>query len=51
MSPYRQVQAYRCRCNRCGHRWTTGKIPKKCARCKSAYWNLPRVRKRRAPEA
>lgn len=41
----------RCRCNRCEHEWTVPGEPTKgqrCARCKSRYWNLPRVRKRKA---
>ena len=32
-------------CERCGYHWHNwrGKAPKSCARCKSKYWNEPRV--------
>jgi len=34
-------------CNRCYFSWypKTPKLPKLCGRCKSAYWNSPRIRK------
>jgi predicted Zn-ribbon and HTH transcriptional regulator len=32
-------------CNRCGHKWNprAPKEPKVCPKCKSPYWNKPRV--------
>jgi predicted Zn-ribbon and HTH transcriptional regulator len=35
-------QAYECL--RCGYRWTPyhGKRPRRCARCRSPYWDVPR---------
>ena len=34
-------------CNRCKHEWATRnkKDPKYCPKCKSPYWNKPRIRK------
>ena len=34
-----------CVCERCGYSWTTyyQREPKSCAKCKSKYWNQPRV--------
>lgn len=34
------------RCGRCGHEWLpqTTAEPKRCPKCKSPYWNRPRVR-------
>jgi len=34
-------------CNRCGHRWLRRTItdPVQCPKCKTKYWNQPRVRK------
>jgi predicted Zn-ribbon and HTH transcriptional regulator len=31
-------------CLRCGYRWTPyhGKRPRRCARCRSPYWDVPR---------
>jgi len=33
-------------CSRCGHEWypRSPRVPRVCARCKSPYWNRPRVR-------
>ena len=33
-------------CNRCGHIWVprSFRTPKTCPKCKSPYWNTPRVR-------
>ena len=37
------VKVYGCTCERCGHTWeSTKKIPLRCAKCKSVYWNVPR---------
>jgi len=38
------VQGYRC--ERCNHTWVprTMKLPKTCPKCRSPYWNTPRVR-------
>ena len=35
------------RCLRCKHEWipTGDRPPKVCPKCKSPYWNKPRVRK------
>jgi len=34
-------------CNRCGHGWLrrTVKLPAQCPKCKTTFWNKPRVRK------
>jgi len=36
-------------CNRCRYKWFsriyTGELPKRCPRCKSPYWNKPRIKK------
>ncbi len=37
------------KCERCGHEWIPmkeGKAPQLCPKCRSAYWNKPRVRKK-----
>lgn len=37
------------KCGRCGFEWLPrkeGKGPKQCPKCRSAYWNRPRVRKK-----
>jgi len=32
-------------CKRCGNEWVSRvKIPVQCPRCKSAFWNKPRIR-------
>lgn len=35
-----------CKCNRCGHRWLpqTKKLPKRCAKCKSEWWNREKMK-------
>jgi len=34
-------------CSRCGHEWATRQErPLRCAKCKSAYWDQPRVRQK-----
>ena len=41
------VELLGCRC-RCGHEWlprTKGDKPRVCPKCKSPYWNKPRIRK------
>lgn len=40
-------------CERCGHTWLQRKedLPKTCAKCKSPYWNKPRIRKMAATKA
>ena len=38
------------KCGRCGFEWIPrkeGKAPKQCPKCRSAYWNKPRVRHRK----
>lgn len=35
-------------CNRCGHKWLPRvKIPVRCPKCISQYWNKPRRRNRK----
>jgi len=36
----------RMRCGRCGHEWIPrrDRPPKVCSKCKSPYWNRPKVR-------
>jgi len=40
-------------CERCGHIWlpTSQEEPRVCPRCKSPYWNKPRVRARPGEKA
>jgi transposase-like protein len=41
------------KCGRCGFEWLPrkeGKAPKQCPKCRSAYWNKPRTRRRRSKE-
>ena len=42
------------RCERCGHEWiprSAGTVyPKVCPKCKSPYWDTPRVRKKSGAE-
>jgi len=35
------------KCERCGREWTPRQegIPMVCPKCKSPYWNKPRIRK------
>ena len=51
--PVREIEkrGWRCACLRCGYLWTSlgSKPPSKCSRCKSRYWNRPRVRKQYRP--
>lgn len=39
------ITVKKCTCERCGHIWITrGKeSPVVCPKCKSAYWNKPRI--------
>ena len=41
------------KCSRCGHKWHPAKplVPKRCGRCKSPYWDRPRVYKLKTDEA
>lgn len=41
-----QVNAWKC--GRCGHEWIPQIVrePKRCPKCKSPYWNRPRMRPR-----
>jgi len=43
----REIKAKKCICERCGHTWIaqTKTIPISCAKCRSPYWNRPRVKK------
>jgi hypothetical protein len=36
---YKQVMAFECRCDLCGHRWISEAKPVRCAKCKSRIWN------------
>lgn len=46
-----KVPKYQCRT--CGYEWfprnllNPGKLPRECAKCRNAYWNEPRVYKRK----
>lgn len=33
-------KVYHPRCERCGYKWDTLKLPLRCAKCKSPYWNI-----------
>lgn len=30
-------------CERCGHEWIARQIPKRCSKCKTPYWDSPRI--------
>jgi predicted Zn-ribbon and HTH transcriptional regulator len=36
-----KIAVLRCKCDKCGHRWTTktDKAPKTCPSCKNPNWN------------
>ena len=36
-----------CKCERCGYKWQPkdSEPPEVCARCKSRFWNVPKVKK------
>jgi predicted nucleic acid-binding Zn-ribbon protein len=49
--PKIKTDAYQC--GRCGHVWMPRKIekePKVCPKCKSPYWNEPRIENRKVEE-
>lgn len=48
----RTVTVHDCRCERCGHTWTTktDKLPGTCPKCKSIYWDRPRQPRPRRKE-
>ena len=33
-------------CLRCGHQWTGQEHPVTCPKCRSAYWNIPRKKRK-----
>lgn len=37
----------RIKCLRCGHEWypRSTKLPVTCSKCRSPFWNIPKVRK------
>ncbi len=45
--PETKVPGYAC--GRCNHTWVprSMKMPKTCPKCKSPYWNTPRIRETR----
>jgi predicted nucleic acid-binding Zn-ribbon protein len=47
------VEVIHATCGRCGHTWDLrrGRIPKKCPRCFSPYWNAERKHKIHEPRA
>jgi predicted Zn-ribbon and HTH transcriptional regulator len=47
-----QRSVWVCTCRRCGATWTSRglKKPRSCSKCKSRYWNSPRVRARKKPQ-
>ncbi len=45
--PYRAVKMVYAVCSRCGHEWIPrhkGSPPETCPKCRSPYWDKPRVR-------
>jgi hypothetical protein len=36
---YKEVQAFECECEVCGHGWLARALPGRCAKCKSRKWN------------
>jgi predicted Zn-ribbon and HTH transcriptional regulator len=47
----RTFTGWECTCSRCEYEWVSlGRKPsKRCPRCKSPYWDRPRVRLQKAP--
>jgi len=40
-----RIKSWVYKCERCGHEWLPrmkDREPRVCAKCKSAYWNVPR---------
>jgi len=37
-----KITVHRCTCERCGYVWNADKLPLRCAKCKSPYWDKPR---------
>ena len=35
----RDMKAYDCECDKCGHVWFSATVPVRCAKCKSRAWN------------
>ncbi len=33
---------FECKCEKCGHEWTSLKLPNACALCKQIGWNKPK---------
>jgi Zn finger protein HypA/HybF involved in hydrogenase expression len=40
-----KIEVFRCVCERCEHEWKSEKLPIRCAKCKSPYWNVPKSNK------
>jgi len=42
-----KIEVYQCRCEQCGHQWTTKglSLPRRCPNhaCRSVLWNVPRT--------
>lgn len=36
----------RCTCDKCGHKWDTAALPKRCAKCTTWLWNSDPKRER-----
>ncbi len=48
----KRIQVTLYTCERCGHDWIArrrGERPRVCAKCKSAYWDVPRKNKAQPP--
>ena len=42
---YKKIQVNECICNKCGHKWISPNVPKKCPRCQCSKWNSYTVKK------
>ena len=45
--PFKRVNVTFYVCSRCGHEWISrkpGNLPATCPKCRSPYWNRPRIR-------
>ena len=46
MSKTKGPKIYKVKCTRCGYEWIPRTLkPKVCAKCRSPYWDKPRIRK------
>ena len=47
MTALRVVKALKLKCERCDYESLVSAPPKRCPKCKSPYWNIPRGKLRR----